>query len=110
MEYKEFQTPLADNNFKESFDSVDYYVRNGMQAYVDGFKKEESCMKITELLSNHDSVELKSNYLIVDTGDTQISLGLLNCHYTNLRNSLINQLGDDEKRTLIKELEESLCK
>lgn len=65
-------------------------------------------MKITELLGSHDSIELKSNYLIVDTGDTRISLGLLNCHYNNLRNSLINQLGDDEKRVLIKELEENL--
>ena len=40
MDYKEFQTPLSDNNFQEPFDSYDYYVTQGMKEYEQGFKED----------------------------------------------------------------------
>lgn len=39
MDYEGFQTPLADNNFQQDFDSYDYYVTHGMKNYEQGFKE-----------------------------------------------------------------------
>lgn len=67
-------------------------------------------MNITEELSKYDSISLKDTSLVIDSGENQIDLKLQYCHFKSLKHSIVNQLGDDEKRVLIKELEESLCK
>lgn len=53
-------------------------------------------MKISEELSKYDTISLKDTSLIIDSGENQIDLKLQYCHFKSLKDSIVNQLGDEE--------------